>query len=387
MWIWIERLLKVSRGLSFLRKLLICGLLIVSTQSVPADSAENACSVARDTKGVFTRRDMSGPDIVARFIDLPRSDAGVDAVRRHFVYESILGRIASLRLSDATSRSCNFTYKLYGSLDLYFAPLDFARPGFNECSLSKCAASLVELLQSMTIERSAFSQVVAEGVQFMSEPENEVPNSLYDGQRLATVEAYRHIYEGGTHAHTLLSLRAEDFGSADYNDFQRWFGRQQALLQQRVETSPGVDDVLRSATSPSSQDGSKDCQKTEVKVRELGINHHGWGHQSILLIKHGFHASGADGIDNAVLRAFCPPHAGSAKILDSEPWLEMTGRISCSRESVDRDHWLILASEKRPVATSIEMKRYAQAVAEVLSEQGCVRPDMDMILVNFLPQN
>ena len=385
---WIGYPSKSSRGVSSsLRTLLICCLSLVLIQSAPAAPAGNTCSVEQDTRGAFTRPEIPSPYIVARFIDQPRPDAGVDAVRRHFVYEAILGRIASLRLSNATSRSCNFRYDLYGSLDLYFAPLDFFKPGFDECSLSKCAVSLVELLQSMTIEHSAFSQVTAEGVRSARAPENGVPDSLTIGRKWATVEAYRHIYPSGTHAHTFLSLSAEDFSSADYTDFQRWFGHQQALLQRRTETPSGGNVDPPPATDQSSQDRSTDCQKIEVKVRELDIHHHGWGHQSILLVNHGFPAEGLAQIDNLVLRAFCPPHDGSAHILKSEPWLEMADRISCSREGVDKDPWLVIASKKRPVATSVEMKRYAQAVADVLSGQECVHPNLEMILVNFLPQN
>jgi hypothetical protein len=369
----------------------LCPLIIVlavlssvSAQDAPADKvAGGTCSF--EGNKAFARRPSPALEITAKFIAKPDTNADVRQMRMHFIFSRILGRYASTQIYSSSLRRCSFTAELAASFDLHFELNSIGSTVHDECSLTRCAQWLSDLLESLVTDQTAFKNA-ADGIvkTYRSFDTAHLKNLRHLGMIRAAQESYRHIYRPGTQERIFVDLSAEDFVDLGFEEFDAWFRSQQRALRAAGDRADVPRQPSPGASVSNGQTEDVHCAiNRSISVEELNIDHHGWGQQSIILINHGFKKYGLSGISNATLRALCPPHEKNSDGLDGQPWREMAGRISCSRDGLNRDRWLILFSNEEPVATSAEMRRYAVAIAQALKADQCVHPELRILLANF----
>jgi hypothetical protein len=372
------------------RVLCLLIVLLMALNSVAAQDIRaggNADHVCRfEENKAFARRPIPSHQITTKFLTKPHGDADVDQIKKHFIYSAILGRFAAAELSKSSLRQCSFGSTIDPSLDLYFELFSIGQNVHNECSLSRCARSLSDLLQSANIDQQAFQKLVDAIVKAMRRSDSPDPRYLRLGLQRATVEAYRHIYSAGTKERIFADLSPQDFQDIGFDEFISWFKRQQNALRKEDDKAPSLQVPSVSVLSPAQIGDAQCAPNPDVRVEELNIDRQGWGQKSIILINHGYKADGLAGIDNAALRAICPPGQNNLDAVDALPWRDMAGQISCHRERMNRDRWLIVFSKEEPVKTSADMRRYAQAIAQALKADRCVHPELRMFVVNFLQQ-
>lgn len=351
----------------------------VRAQEAPAGRAsDNSCGF-EDNKG-FERRPIGGHHITSKFVTKPDAQADARKIRTHFIYSRILGTYASRQLSSSSLRRCAFTAETDASLDLHFELHGIGSNVHDECSLSRCARWLSDLIETTIIDAQAFSTTTKSVVEAFRSFDSPNPQYLRLGLRRATVEAYRHIYPTGSKEQILLDLSADDFVDLRFGEFTAWFSDQQTALRHAAQTRAAPP-------SNSSADGASCTALPDLPIEELSINRHGWGQQSIILIKNAFRKDGIDGISNLPLRTICHPNQQNLDdVEDTSAWRKMIGRVSCTRERVNRDRWLILFSKNEPVATSAEMRSYAQSIAGILKGDSCADPGLRIILTHFMQQ-
>ena len=318
---------------------------------------------------VFERRPLPGHHITTKLMK-PPANANAQEIKTHFIYSVILGKFARDKVYAASLRQCSFDYEVDASLDLYFELMNIGRT-HNDCSLNRCAGLLSNILRTTVIDRQAFIRTIDTIAQRIRRDNSPEPRYWALGVRQATREAYRHIYASGTNAQILVSLSAEDFLNAEFDAFLAWFKeRQSAFLSRKDGQRPLNDDAYCASSS-------------DIGIQELDIDGYGWGHKAIIMVNQGFTADGSLGIGNPKLRALCPPGDGNAGILANSPWREMVGNISCSRERLNRDNWLILSSKEGSVSSAEEMRTYAHAIAQAVKADQCIHPALRIVLVNF----
>jgi hypothetical protein len=356
---------------------------IASGQEPRAGKEPRASCSFEENKG-FERRMSPTREITAKFIVKPEANADVKQMRMHYVFSRILGRYASRQLYSSSLRRCSFSSEIAGTFDLYFELHSIGTNVHDECSLARCAQWLSELIEKMDIDQGEFRNAIDAIAKSQSRFESGYVRNPRLGVDRAVQEAYRHIYRPGTQERTLADLSAEDFADTKYDEFVAWFRSQQRVLRSAKDGNALPGQSSPGASTYVSQDHDSGCRaNSNVNVEDLNIDAHGWGQRSMIFVNHGFKTNGIAGITNATLRALCPPYEKAPGVLDSQPWQEMASRISCSRDQMNRDRWLILFFKEAPPATSAQMRRYAHAIAQTLAVDHCVHPELRVIVVNF----
>jgi hypothetical protein len=352
----------------------------------PLAVAQDTCSF--EESKAFERRSTPWNWIATKFIAKPDPNADGGQIRRHFIFSHILGKFAATTLYKSSFRRCFFGHMLDASFDLYFELFTIGQNVHDECSLNRCARWLSDLLQSAVIDQQAFSTTVESIVEGIRRSDSPNPRYLRLGVRRATQEAYRHIYPAGTKERILVDLSSQDFLDSGFDEFVAWFRNQQSALRGAFDGRELTRRLPPSGQSiPMSQTEDGYCAASpDLSVQELNINNHGWGQRAIILINHAYKRDGVAGIGNSTLRAICHPNDKNLDPLDTWPWSEMAGQISCSRERLNRDRWLILFSKNELTETGANMRRYAQEIAETLRADRCVHPELRIFVVNFLQQ-
>lgn len=348
---------------------------------VGAGPVTEACSV-QDNKA-FQRRLAPGHEITARFISKPLPNDGADKMKKYFIYSRILGRYASRQLYNYSLRRCSFGPEVAASFDLHFELYSVGNNVHNECSLSYCARLFSSFLESVVIDKASFASTVDAITKSIRDTDSAHLRNFRLGVPRAAREAYRHIYRSGTQERTFIEISADDFHAVTLEEFVGWFSAQQGFLRSESRSS-APPQQLGSAGTPSSNEAISCEASPKLNVNELNIDHDGWGQNALILIKDGFKESGLSGITNRELRALCPP---SEVAPDDERWQEMASKISCIRETVNQDRWLVLFSKKEAqAATASDMRRYADTIVQALREDKCVRPNTQVLLAIFSRQ-
>jgi hypothetical protein len=366
-------------SLAIVTSVLAQGLLVRSAFAV-------SCSFEKNK--AFDRVPVPIHRITAKFLAKPPADADAEQIRRYFIYSVIVGKYSSRQLYDSSLGRCSFGAEVDASLELSFELFSLGRNVHDECSFSKCAQWLSDVLQYSPIDARGFANAVDAIAESRRKSDSYDVKYLRLGVQRATQEAYRHIYAAGSKERILVDLSAEDFVAAKFDDFAGWFARQQAVLQnpRNDKTSspqPPVSDPGGSAPNTANED----CGTYhDVSVQQLDIDQRGWGQRSIILINHAFESDGVSEINNPTLRAFCHPSDNDGDALDTPPWRDMAGRISCTRERLNRDRWLILFSKTEPVPTAADMAHFADGIARTIGADRCIHPELRILVANFTQQ-
>jgi hypothetical protein len=362
--------------------------LVFSTASSAqeATTRDGAQDCKFQAKG-FERRPGPIHEITAKFILKPASGADAAQLKRHVIYSHLLGRVSSDRVFKTSLRRCTFGTEIGVTLDLRFQLFNINQNIHDECSLGYCARLLSGEIQSLDIDQQTFSNAIDSVVEAGRRRDSlDLRWPLLSADR-AVGEAYRHIYPPGARGRIFDDVWHEDYERMAFDDFAGWFKQQQSRLR---SFEPMEAPSPRAETSfPDESRGRPGCEPARrVDVQELNIEHHGWGHRALIMIKSGYTREGRTGIDNAVLRGFCHPDEGHPDGLDAPPWREMAGELQCFRRlTLGGDRWLVLYSSKPPAKTSAEMLRFARGMAQTLEADGCIAPDLRLLVINFLKQD
>jgi hypothetical protein len=356
-------------------------VLVLTAFSIVGSAAGDTCGPDK-IKG-FERRPVAAHQVTANFIVKPGASADAKEVKNFVSYLYVLGKFSSRQLYKSSLGRCAFGVNTDTSLNLHFELFSIGQNIHDECSLRRCARSLSDLVQSAVMDQNGFSQTIDALAATIRRSDSVDFRYPWLAARTATQEVYRHIYPAGTRERILLDISSDDFLHIGFDEFSAWFKSQQTAL--RNAEGRNESPVPASSPPPQQLDDGPGATTRDISVEELDIDHHGWGHQSIILIDHAYEREGVVGIENAVLRTLCHP-SGKHTGLDAEPWRDMIGRLSCYREVFGHDRWLILYSKMDPAATANDMVRYARAIAQVLELDQRVHPGSRIIVAKFLQQ-
>jgi hypothetical protein len=355
----------------------------------PAQSLSPDASGQVGTERVVGFDQFFGPIPEIRTTFLSKPDVGADqaALKKQIVYSRILLDFVGKQLLRSPLRECTLVPTEFyedASLQLRFISLGSAAPSLAkglfgnagpgtsfEPSLSHCTALLSELLQSAIIDKSTFFDLIRSNIEVMHRNDLLDFKNASSAARNAADEALRHIYLAGTGARLSLSS-PEDYKSADFDAFDAWFARQKTSLRSMTASGSLPDRAILSAPS----DEGTCLQIPHLGVEELNIDHHGWGHRAIIMIKNAYtyKPGWSTKIENPPLRDLCEPSSTN-----------LGDRLRCQYRMVDRDRWLVVhgyGTHEPP--TTVEMRRYARAIVNTLVESMCVDSGLKVLLVNFL---
>jgi hypothetical protein len=354
----------------------------VRAQDVPPETRSDiSCNSLPNNRalGLWTNPSRV-PRIVTSFIGAPSADAGTTQIKRHILYSNIFGLFVSKR----SSGQCFLWYAMDSSLVPSFEISRAGSGGPNACFQQRCTQSLSQLLDSMVLDRQAFTGLIDGLVRDIRSSDSINLSSPALSMMHAAGEAFRHIYPPGTREHILLSLSAEDYLAVQFDEFSAWLTEKQNAFR---SIRDGKEPPVNSSDNEPPLAEAKTCLPgLNIPIEMVDIDHHGWGHRSLIMIKSAFRGDGLFGIENAGLRAFCPPGEQS-DVLKTFPWRDMIGRISCSRRRMsDQERWLTLFSKQEPSATVTDMARHAHGIAETLTAERCVDPGLRILVINFLLQ-
>jgi len=326
--------------------------------------------------------------ITAKFISKPAIDADLANLKPHLIYSRILGSALARQLSKTSKHRCSFGAEVDPSFDLRFELYSIGNNVHDDCSLNLCARSLSELMQSMDIDQRIFSNAV----NYVLDADRRYTSFDFRRSPLlsalpAVSEVYRHIYPAGAIQRIARDTSEHDFLNVSFEEFVAWFKQQQSRLSD-IEQGRGESprDARPFSTLPAHPGESKCTQARDVDVQELRINHHGWGHRSLILVKNGFTTAGIGENENATLREFCQANnQGHPERLGASPWSEMAGKIRCFRQQLlGGDWWLILYSSQQPLLASVNMLPFAHRIAGTLSQNSCADADSRLFVADFI---
>lgn len=302
------------------------------------------------------------------------------------MYAHVLGRLASTQLFKSSRARCAFGTEIDPQFNLRFELFSIGQNVHDECSLSRCASLPSDLLGSVDIDRRAFSDAVDAVVNAARRYDSADLKSPSVSAKRAATEAYRYIYQPGTKERIYVDLSPDDFLTIGFDEFVSWFRGQQSALRELQSVQESSRRVPAPDVSSHTKTEDVSCASApDVSIEDLNIDHHGWGHQSIIMIKNGWRHEGILGIDNTALRAICHRDQKDLDSLNAARWSEVVGRVSCAREQMsDRDRWLIVFSNQETAKTGAEMRRYAIESAQAFKTDRCVDPGLRIVVVHFL---
>lgn len=350
---------------------------LLANATIATGATSDMCSSSAVTG--FERRSAARHQVIARFIARPSDSADAGEIRRFATNLQIFARLSHTRLYKTSSGQCSFGGSMDTSLNLTYELVSIGQNEHDECSFNRCVRALAKTIESAAVSQDDFAGTINGIVQAIRRSDSI--NFRYPGLAAnnALQEVYRHIYLPGTRERTMVDISADDFLKVRFEDFYRWFKIQQTALRS------GYIEPLSSFSSSSQTADISGSATHEIDVEELNIDHHGWGHRSIILLDHAFEREGIDGIENATLRTFCHPNGKSTE-MKLEPWREMADRLSCHRDILGKDKWLGIFSKREPPATDADMMRYARAIAQLFESDDRPHVGLRIIVAKFLQQ-
>jgi hypothetical protein len=363
--------------------LIICcvALICASQQAASETNIDDGCVGAEQNKAFeFRLGPSSPPRIIVKFVTRPGADADAAQIRRHVHHWKVMGGY----VSSHSSSQCIFAAGMNSSLvpSFEFSTLVPQRDR-GACLPRACIQTLSNIFLSAVVDKQAFSTAVDRLAHIARDSNrSDIPTSAYS-VRAAEREAFRQIYRGDTRERIVLDVSAEDYRSVDFDQFTVWLLKQQDALRAVLNgTAPPVE--------PPSPDQSLQLSPPcslgpEAPIEQLNVDHHGWGHQSIIMINYSVGGENDNRVISRMLRAFCP-HYEVNPALDGQPRHEMADRMSCYTIGfAERTQWLV-AHSKRVQQSAVDVQRYAQAMAKTLNAARCSDLRLRIIVANFLQQ-
>ena len=253
--------------------------------------------------------------------------------------------------------------------------------GSPSVSPAYCAHILSGILQSSVIDRSTFSDLINLILEVFRDQDSLDSKWARLAAEPAAKEAFRHIYPPGSKGRLFVDSPT-DYASAEFDGFSSWFATQQNALRRLIaSTSPAERAVasppsrVPSTSAPPVEDGCAPI--ADVRVQELKIDHHGWGHRSIIMIKNVYpdQAGWPYRTENAAVAALCDQDRTNSG---------GDGPIQCMRLIVGRDRWLILSAADPRAGP--DLWRYARAIGKALEDDKCADPSLQLLVIDFLQQ-
>jgi hypothetical protein len=298
------------------------------------------------------------------------SGASPGEIRIHLTNEYILGRLLAMKLR-SIDRRCSYGF----TVDTDFSiTLESLNANADDSLSNECGQQLSSLLRTVEpneIEFDSARKAIADAKKHVSSRQSTY---LALGVRSATVEVYRQLYADGTPEKIWLSLDASDFENARYDEFLNWYKRHfDGTTTDAFSVAPDTPDLAVQHL----------CKARQIPmVQQLNIAKVGWEQRAILLVDQGYSAAGSTGITNPTLRNLCPPHALTVSAGDVVSD-RLRGILSCAREHLGNDKWLVVYSNEKPVASLEEMKDLAQTIAKGLSGETCSETRSRIYIANF----
>jgi hypothetical protein len=327
-------------------------------------------STGEETQREDGKRGRLGHRLIAQ---LPPgfSGASPDEIRNHLANEYILGQFLTTKLR-SVDRRCSYGF----TVDTDFSmTLDTLKTSADESLSNECGQRLSSLLRTIEPNEAEFDLARKRIAAAKMRASSRQSTYLALGVRSATVEAYRELYTEGTPEKIWLSLDAGDFENSRYDKFLDWYDKRfGGTTADAFSVAPDTPDNLTAQHV---------CRIRPIPmVQQLDIAKGGWGQRAILVIDQGYSTDGLAGIENPTLRNLCPPHAQTAPA-DSGVTDQVGGILSCAREHLGKDKWLVVYSNERPVASLEEMKDLAQTIAKSLGGETCSETRSRIYVVNF----
>jgi hypothetical protein len=341
-------------------------VLVVSSH-IAAES--NSCNLASDGGRLFNRVPKGETRLVSRFVAEPPKSATPEERRAHLTKELVLAQMLASR-AESIEKSCQFSAGADSTYELYFDWSAVGAGPVNACSLSRCAKLLADIFQNERLDVRLFSTTVESIVKAKEQLNIEKPTYLSLGLRRATLEVYRTIYAEGTPENMLVSLDKRDLQSVQFDEFVAWYEKLRSPEKLVTESS---GPVMQRKCEPGS---------TSI-VQQLDLAQSGWGHKAIILIDQGYSENGPEGIPNADVRELCTPGRTDKKPFGASP----EPGLNCAREHLGADKWLVVYSNKQPVATVHEMKQLAEGIADSLRDEPRCESRPRLLLGTFSSRN
>lgn len=358
-------------------------LILVLGGTISQSLAENAflttlCS--RESPIGFERRLNQPGQFTAKFTsaeNIQESD-----LKKEFAFLIILSKLVFKQFYQSEAKRCLVSYQVDPSFALHF---EFGSgSSIDKCAADRCAHTLAKLFVKTRMGEEEFRTSVQSVVKVLRALEKaDLRNPILSVDR-ASIEVFRSIYPTKSRAKIFVDLTERDFIDISFQEYEIWSIRQQTALNSYRGNNSQPNKPI--AESVGRDNEAVNChQDTQFVVREVEINHHGWGHSSIILVNHGFSGSGLSGIKNTLLRQICPPNNRLPADLQNGQARSMREELSCYRRSIGDDRWLVLFSKREPVQSVDRMRRYSEEIRRAAKSELCLHPKTEIIVAKFLP--
>ena len=353
------------RVLSLAVAVFVCATLVIPRTAPGEETRRKATKSAEDSA-----RGRVGYRLISRL----RPDTGgasPSEIRNHLANENILGQFLTMKLR-SVDRRCSYGFSVDSDFSI---TLEEFHTNADDSLSNECGqrlSSLSRTVEPSEIEFDSARKAIADAKTRASSRRQS--SYLVLGLRSATFEVYRQLYADGTPEKIWLSLDASDFENARYDEFLNWYKR---YFAGTAADAFGV--------APDTPDSAVQhvCKARPIPmVQQLDIAKSGWGQRAILVVDQGYTADGLAGIANPTLRNLCPPHVQTVPPGDVVSD-RLRGILSCAREHLGSDKWLVVYSNKTPVASLEEMNDLAQTIAKGLGGETCSETRSRIYIANF----
>jgi hypothetical protein len=370
--------MKISKGRSRLGLQTMRVLSLAFVVFAGATLIIHRTSAAQEIRGgaekspMGSERGRADGRLIAR-LPLDTGGASPGEIRTHLINENILGRLLTMKLR-SFDRRCSYGFSVDSDFSITLEAFN-TKANADDSLSDECGqqlSSLSRAIEPSEIEFESARKAVADAK--TQEVSRRQSTYLVLGVRSAELDVYRQLYADGTPAKIWLSLDASDFENARYDEFLNWYKRHfDGATADAFGAAPDAPDLAAQHV----------CKVRPIPmVQQLDIAKSGWGQRAILLVDQGYSTAGSTGIANSTLRNLCPPHAQTVSAIDAVSD-RLRGILGCVREHLGNDKWLVVYSNKQPVASLDEMKELAQTIAKALGGETCSETRSRIYIANF----
>lgn len=337
-----------------------------------AGRAEEACKFELSREH-FDRRSGPALQISASFIQPPR-DADSIQLKQHFLHTRLLGRYLSRQAYTKSSRRCSFLPMIDASGGLDFELVSINDRVHDECSLRWCASLIARTLEADGVNPSAFAQAVSlvtDATRRFETPDLRYPKTVASR---AAHQAYLEIYPPESRERIFVDVSSQDYQKVQFADFNVWVAKQRRQSESDRERQ----------VSPVTTDQPDNSCSMAPDVMRIDVRRPSPGYEAIILLNYG-----AENVERAqpsslVLNALCGIGEKPQANLLSEKLSSFSNKISCSREQLHRDRWLLIFGKEYSSPNVSELDQLAHELRGALAALGCSDRRLSIYLAKFL---